>query len=295
MPKNSSVTLPIYLQAGYPWENVAFDNPSRATYESYLIGIWQHLDSMVAGNNGDVLILGDANLPKNTFKGTDYLFPGDLGWTYRVAARDMNTSILDLGIDAVFAEMAAGTYVPRIVYVEDPSDFQGYGPILTDDQYLFLRALVESGTTAVHLQVSEGMSTGGIPTTPWVDVITDGAVRLAWADTWDVIAPAGGYTGASSDYPLYRATEYRNTDDKPFLAGLSTIGLYGWGWLIPQQLAYDDFLAEYAILVAGRDYVDLPLLTDVAPGAQRPVLGMLGIPGTEPPTSALKATRRRFV
>lgn len=296
---SAPVTPPVFFQSGYSSEtggSLSAPGPVRERHEQFLTAVWSYLGSQVSGNNGEVLVLGDMWLPKyDGYAGEDYLFPSDLGWPYRTVAHSTGMGIQDRGIAAILDELVAGTYVPRLIYVED--DSQNNGPssrVLTDEQYLVLRQVLDRGTTAMHLQISKPFSSGSAVGTPWLESFADGRLQLWSADQYDVISPAGGFPGGSAGYPLYRATDYVNVDDKPLLIGLPETEMFGWGWFVPTQTRYADLLAENAFVVAAQSYNNLPRLADVAPGPQVPIQGMFGIPQLPTISGRLKGASRRF-
>lgn len=293
---------PIFLQAGYQQSPVFDTSPGRAVARDYTNALWTYLDSLIVGeNNGEVLVIGDMALPKASYGGEAYDFLTDLGWTARIAVHNTGLELEDRGLAEVFDEMAAGTYVPRLIYVEDAEAYLGslFAP-LSSDQYLFLRTMAEAGTTALHLHTSLGLESSGPQEVAWVEEFTSGAVKLIWDDE-AAVAAAGGYPPwgiGHTAYEEYGAIEYRNVDDKPPLdtlvppAAEDAMGRLGWGWFVPQApYDYDAFMARYAIVTPDRDYTNLTGL----PGTVRPASSILDFPRPLIITGRRKDVARRFI
>lgn len=288
---------PIFLQSGYQQQNPWGSSESRPIYREYTNKLWTYLDSLIVGeNNGQVLLIGDYWLTRDSSTSEVFDFVADLGWTARIVGHNDGIMLEDRGIEAVFEEMAAGTYAPRLIYVEDVEGYLGTPFTLTSDQLLFLRTMAESGTTALHIQISLGIF-GEPYYRDWVEVFTDGQVKLAWDDA-DAAALAGGYPpwGAGhSDYIEYGSIEYWNVDDKPPMDTLASpgpeLGRLGWGWFVPQGYPYASFMEQHAIIVPDRDYTDLFGL----PGTERPASSILDFPRPLVISGRRKDVDRRFI
>lgn len=288
---------PVFFQSGWLYYD-RYEQEQNRYMEDIHINVMRHLDTLInPGHNGDVLCIGDYDLRR---KVGGYHLSDYLGWNLRVIPSPSDGQIPQSSITPVFDEMAAGTYNPRIVYVETPQSYLGYH--LTTDQYLYLKTRMESRSTGLFLQTEAGGSTA------WLSAFTDANLVHGVASNSTIYA-AGGYSTDTFSNRTNRYMRMLVTDvvlGKVHLEALigaraSGVGggaypysINGWGWFYPgaqNSIDYATFLEEYALLVSNELYTGL---TGV-PASSLVATGVLGIPAPPPPyTGGQVGLRRTF-
>lgn len=323
------VAGPLFDEARYAggWKN-QWPEFTRDTYRvSLAVATLRHLAPLVSGgHNGELLVIGYYNI-------NPAVMGSQLGWPvrsiYTGASWSSHKTAERAAIDAVFAEMAAGTYRPRAVFVEN----KVYG-MLTLDQYLFLRDWALAGMTAIYLQLTEDSSTGNSWVAPFYnDLITVhyGSNQVGNVRQWGGYDDWPTYTSEGSTTPAYvnlRNPIYRGMKAVQYLPGMppEVEGNYyslensrtasGYYYPTPQWPINFDFsvyswftwtpdpaasLADLTLIESSWTYDAFPLSPSAPTGAKHPPgyripTVLMGMPIIAPPlTGGLRATRRAFV